>query len=117
MTRVTGDVGRLQGALVTAIIPLVGNVITLLAMLVVIAIMDWQLALVVLLILPLFTLSSKRLANKIVDVSRGQRSAKVPWPRWPPRPSARWQWCRATRSKVICRGASQRATSAASRTA
>ena len=76
VTRVTGDVGRLQDALVTAIIPLVGNVITLLAMLVVIAIMDWQLALVVLLILPLFTLSSKRLANKIVDVSRGQRSAE-----------------------------------------
>jgi ATP-binding cassette subfamily B protein len=38
--------------------------------------MDWQLALVVLLILPLFTLSSKRLATKIVDVSRGQRSAE-----------------------------------------
>ena len=76
VTRVTGDVGRLQDALVTAIIPLVGNVLTLVAMVVVIAIMDWQLALVVLLILPLFTLSSKRLATKIVDVSRGQRSAE-----------------------------------------
>jgi ATP-binding cassette, subfamily B, bacterial len=76
VTRVTGDVGRLQDALVTAIIPLVGNVLTLIAMLVVIAIMDWQLALVVLLILPLFTLSSRRLATKIVDVSRGQRSAE-----------------------------------------
>ncbi len=76
VARVTGDVSRLQDALVTAIIPLVGNLLTLLAMVVVIAIMDWQLALVVLLILPLFALSSKRLATKIVDVSRGQRSAE-----------------------------------------
>ena len=76
VTRVTGDVSRLQDALVTAIIPLVGNLLTLLAMVVVIAIMDWQLALVVLVILPLFALSSTRLARKIVDVSRGQRSAE-----------------------------------------
>jgi ATP-binding cassette, subfamily B, bacterial len=76
VARVTGDVNRLQDALVTAIIPLAGNLLTLVAMLVVIAIMDWQLALVVLLILPLFTISSKRLATKIVDVSRGQRSAE-----------------------------------------
>ena len=76
VTRVTGDVSRLQDALVTAIIPLVGNLLTLLAMVVVIAIMDWQLALVVLVILPLFALSSTRLASKIVDVSRGQRSAE-----------------------------------------
>jgi ATP-binding cassette subfamily B protein len=76
VTRVTGDVGRLQEAAVTAIIPLLGNLVTLLGMFVVIAVMDWQLALVVVVVLPAFALVSRRLTGRIVDVSRGQRSAE-----------------------------------------
>jgi ATP-binding cassette subfamily B protein len=76
VTRVTGDVGRLQEAAVTAMVPLVGNVATLAGMLVVIAILDWQLALVVLIVFPLFGLISTRLTRKISRVSRGQRSAE-----------------------------------------
>jgi ATP-binding cassette subfamily B protein len=76
VTRVTGDVGRLQEATVTALIPLVGNFITLAAMFVVIAVLDWQLALVVVVVFPLFGLISRRLTRKIVGVSRGQRSAE-----------------------------------------
>lgn len=76
VTRVTGDVGRLQEAAVTAMVPLVGNLLTLGGMLIVIAIMDWQLALVVLVVFPTFLLISTRLTKKIVGVSRGQRHAE-----------------------------------------
>lgn len=76
VTRVTGDVGRLQDAVVTALLPLIGNVITLVGMIVVIAIMDWQLALVVLIVLPLFALLSGRSTTRIMTVSRRQRSAE-----------------------------------------
>ncbi|HET9872418.1 MAG TPA: ABC transporter ATP-binding protein [Propionibacteriaceae bacterium] len=76
VTRVTGDVGRLQEATVTALIPLVGNAVTVVGMFVVIAVLDWQLALVVLVVFPLFGLVSRRLTRKIVGVSRGQRTAE-----------------------------------------
>jgi ATP-binding cassette subfamily B protein len=76
VTRVTGDVGRLQEATVTAMIPLAGNFITLAAMFVVIAVLDWQLALVVVVVFPLFALITRRLTRKIVGVSRGQRTAE-----------------------------------------
>jgi len=75
VTRVTGDVGRLQEAMVTAALPLVGNVVTLLGMLTVIAVLDWQLALLVLAVFPFFALTSVRLTKSINTVSRQQRSA------------------------------------------
>lgn len=73
VTRVTGDVGRLQEATVTAALPLLGNLVTLLGMLVVIAVLDWQLALVVLLVFPAFGLIGTRLTRRIGGVSRKQR--------------------------------------------
>jgi ATP-binding cassette, subfamily B, bacterial len=76
VTRVTGDVGRLQEAVVTAALPLAGNVMTLLAMLVVVAILDWQLALLVLVVFPIFLITSVRLTRRISAVSRTQRSAE-----------------------------------------
>ena len=76
VTRVTGDVGRLQDAVVTALLPLVGNVVTLIGMFVVTMIMDWQLGLVVLVVFPLFALIGNRSTHKIISVSRSQRSAE-----------------------------------------
>ncbi len=76
VTRVTGDIGRLQEATVTAALPLTGNLVTLAGMLVVIAVLDWQLAVVVLLIFPVFGLLSVRLSRKISAVSRTQRGAE-----------------------------------------
>jgi ATP-binding cassette subfamily B protein len=76
VTRVTGDVGRLQEATVTAALPLFGNMVTLLGMLVVIAVLDWQLALVVLLVFPVFALIGVRLTRRIGGVSRKQRVAE-----------------------------------------
>jgi ATP-binding cassette, subfamily B, bacterial len=76
VTRVTGDVGRLQEVTVTAALPLVGNVVTLAGMLVVVAVLDWQLALLVLLVFPVFLLTSVRLTRRISSVSRTQRQAE-----------------------------------------
>jgi ATP-binding cassette subfamily B protein len=76
VTRVTGDVGRLQDATVTAMLPLAGNIVTLLGMLVVVLVMDWQLALVALLVFPAFALLGRRSTRRIVSVSRRQRRAE-----------------------------------------
>ena len=76
VTRVTGDVGRLQEVTVTAALPLVGNIVTLVGMLLVIAFLDWQLALLVLLVFPVFLLTSFRLTRRITTVSRRQRKAE-----------------------------------------
>lgn len=75
VTRVTADVGRLKEVAVTAALPLLGNVLTLVAMGVVVAVMDWQLALVMLLVFPAFTSMSLRLGRRIHSVSRLQRHA------------------------------------------
>lgn len=76
VTRMTGDVGRLQDATVTALLPLLGNLVTLVGMLVVIVVMDWQLALVALLVFPAFALLGRRSTRRIVGVSRTQRRAE-----------------------------------------
>lgn len=76
VTRVTGDVGRLQEATVTAALPLGGNIVTLIGMLAVIFVMDFKLALVVLVVFPLFALTSFRLTGKLVGVARNQRTAE-----------------------------------------
>ncbi|MDQ3610594.1 MAG: ABC transporter ATP-binding protein/permease [Actinomycetota bacterium] len=76
VTRVTGDVGRLQEVTVTAALPLAGNVVTLAGMLVVVAVLDWQLAMLVLLVFPVFLVTSVRLTRRISTVSRSQRQAE-----------------------------------------
>jgi ATP-binding cassette subfamily B protein len=75
VTRVTSDVGRLKEVAVTAALPLVGNVVTLVSMIGVVAFVDWQLALVMLAIFPLFFVLSLRLGRRINTVSRTQRRA------------------------------------------
>ena len=74
--RVTADVGRLKEVAVTAGLPLLGNLATLVGMVAVVAIMDWQLALVMLGVFPLFALVGVRLSRRIHTVSRTQRKAE-----------------------------------------
>ena len=76
VTRVTGDVGRLQEVAVTAALPLAGNVVTLAGMLAVVAVLDWQLALVVVLVFPAFVVTGTRLTRRIGTVARSQRQAE-----------------------------------------
>lgn len=73
LTRMTGDIGRLQEVTVTAALPLVGNVVTLVGMAVVMALVDWQLALVAAAAIPLFAVIGTRLTRRITSVSRTQR--------------------------------------------
>jgi ATP-binding cassette, subfamily B, bacterial len=76
VTRVTGDIGRLKEVAVTAALPLFGNALTLVAMIGVVALLDWRLALVMLLVFPTFFWTSARLGSKINKVSRLQRLAE-----------------------------------------
>src|SRR5699024_157327 len=55
--RLTADVGRLKEVAVTAGLPMIGNFATLIGMVGVVAILDWQLALVMLGVFPLFALT------------------------------------------------------------
>ncbi|WP_211239531.1 ABC transporter ATP-binding protein [Jiangella gansuensis] len=73
LTRLVGDVGRLQEVAVTAALPLVGNVVALLGMTVVMLILDWRLALIVVAAFPVFVLSSSRQSKRITSAARLQR--------------------------------------------
>ncbi|UNX53664.1 ABC transporter ATP-binding protein/permease [Georgenia sp. TF02-10] len=73
ITRLVSDVGKLRDVAVTAAMPLLGNVVTLAAMLVVMVVLDWRLALVVLAALPVFALQSTRSARRITGAARQQR--------------------------------------------
>ncbi|MBA2389354.1 MAG: ABC transporter ATP-binding protein [Geodermatophilaceae bacterium] len=73
VTRLTGDVGRLQEVAVTAFLPLIGNVVTLGALSVVMLVLDWRLALVALAVFPVFLLSGRKQSRRITTVARSQR--------------------------------------------
>jgi ATP-binding cassette subfamily B protein len=72
-TRLIGDVGMLKETMVTAALPLLANAMVLVGMLAVMLWLDWQLALIALLPLPLLWLGSVRIGRQIQTVSRKQR--------------------------------------------
>jgi len=72
-TRLIGDVGMLKETMVTAALPLAANVLVLVGMVAVMLWLDWQLALIALVPLPLLWLGSVRVGRRIQDVSRKQR--------------------------------------------
>ncbi len=71
--RMIMDVGQMRDAIVTSLMPFVGNILVLVGMLTVMFILNWQLALIALVILPIFWLSTVRLSKRIVGVSRADR--------------------------------------------
>lgn len=71
--RVMSDVGMLKDVVVTALLPMVGNVLVFVGMFVVMMFLDWRLALMSLALFPLFYLTSLRLGKRIQEVSRKQR--------------------------------------------
>ncbi len=73
IVRVIGDVGLLQEVTVTAALPLLGNLLVLVAMMAVMVWLNWQLALLALATMPVFALMSLRLGRRIREVSRKQR--------------------------------------------
>ncbi|GAA1187719.1 ABC transporter ATP-binding protein [Nesterenkonia xinjiangensis] len=74
--RLVGDMGRLQEVAVTAGLPLVGNVMTLLALFVVVIIMNPTLSLVVLVTAGLYFLISRVSSPKISSASRDTRKGE-----------------------------------------
>ncbi|WP_156761738.1 ABC transporter ATP-binding protein [Microbacterium karelineae] len=74
INRLVSDVGKLRDVAVTAAMPLIGNVVTLAAMLVVMFVLDWRLGLIVAAALPVFLLHSRRASSRITDAARIQRS-------------------------------------------
>lgn len=73
LNHLTGDIGRLQEVAVTAIMPLIMNVLTLVGMLGVMVWMNWQLALLALVTLPISMWGMGRLSGRIRSAARKQR--------------------------------------------
>jgi ATP-binding cassette, subfamily B, bacterial len=73
IARVTQDVDLLKNAAITALLPLLTNVFTLVGMLAVMLWMNWQMGLIALTVLPLFVIIAARVSQKIRRVARQQR--------------------------------------------
>ena len=73
VVRVIGDVGLLKEVMVTALLPLVANVLILAGMIAIMAWMDAGLTLLALVLFPLLALRTVSLGSKIRKVSREQR--------------------------------------------
>jgi ATP-binding cassette subfamily B protein len=73
ITRFTYDMERLRDTAVTALLPLVANLLTIVLMFAVMFWFNWQLALIPLIVTPFFYLSSLRTGNKIQSVVREHR--------------------------------------------
>ena len=73
LIRVIGDVGMMRDIAVTALLPLLANLLILAGMLTVMFWMNAQLTLVALAVAPLFLLTTVNLGRKIQTVSRKQR--------------------------------------------
>ena len=73
VVRVIGDVNLLKDVLVSALLPLIGNLALLIGMLTVMLVTQWQLGLVAAAVVPLFALSTVRLGRRIRQGAREQR--------------------------------------------
>jgi ATP-binding cassette subfamily B protein len=73
VTRFTYDVERLRDTAVTAMLPLIANLLTIVAMFGVMFWFDWKLALIPLAVLPFFFLSSMRTSGRIQATVREHR--------------------------------------------
>jgi len=73
LTRLTGDVARLQEVAVTAALPMVANVLTLTTMVAVMLVLDWELTIVALIAFPLFSGVLARGGGQVRAAARTQR--------------------------------------------
>lgn len=74
--RLVGDIGRLQEVAVTAGLPLVGNIVTLVVLTVVMSLMDPLLTLVVVAAAMAYLITSRRSSRKITAASRTTRKGE-----------------------------------------
>jgi ATP-binding cassette subfamily B protein len=73
LTRVTYDIERMREVTVVAVLPMLTNLLTLVGMLSIMFLLNWELALMAIAVLPIFALSTIRMSGKIHKVARTQR--------------------------------------------
>jgi ATP-binding cassette subfamily B protein len=73
ITRLTSDISRLQDVTITAMLPLVVNMLTLVGMLLVMLWLNWQLALLALVVVPFFAFTMGHGGRRIRNVAREER--------------------------------------------
>ncbi|HEX8229935.1 MAG TPA: ABC transporter transmembrane domain-containing protein, partial [Chloroflexia bacterium] len=73
VVRIIGDVSQLKDVAVTAMLPMLANVLILIGMLALMLLLQWQLTLLALVTVPLFALSTVRLSRRIREAARTQR--------------------------------------------
>src|SRR4030095_4689576 len=76
IVRVVGDVNMLKDVMVTAILPLAANVLVLVGMLALMFWLNWELAVLGMVVIPLFFLSTVRVTRRIHEVARKQRKTE-----------------------------------------
>src|SRR4051794_734113 len=73
MTRLTNDIESLNEALTSGVVAILGDVITMVGISIVLVLLDWRLALVTFLVLPLLYLVSQKLQIRLRDAYRAIR--------------------------------------------
>lgn len=73
MTRMTGDIGLVQDMMVSTFITFASHLLLVIGMLGIMFWLDWQLALVVVLLMPFFVLAAIRYSGRIKSSARRQR--------------------------------------------
>ncbi|HWP28039.1 MAG TPA: ABC transporter ATP-binding protein, partial [Chloroflexota bacterium] len=74
MTRLTNDIEALNEALTSGVVAIFGDVVTMIGISIVLVLLDWRLALVTFLVLPLLYLVSERLQRGLRDSYRAIRA-------------------------------------------
>lgn len=72
-TRLINDIGMLREAIITAMVPMLANILILLGMFSMMLYINWKLTLLSLLLMPLLLFSTQRASKKVHHVSRDQR--------------------------------------------
>ena len=73
MTRLTNDIESLNEALTSGVVAIIGDVITMVGIVIILVLLDWRLALVTFLVLPLLHLMSQRIQRELRDNYRAIR--------------------------------------------
>src|SRR4051812_10224051 len=74
MTRLTNDIEALNEALTSGVVAILGDVVTMLGISVVLVLLDWRLALITFLVLPLLYAVSQRLQGELRESYRAIRT-------------------------------------------
>jgi len=73
LVRMIGDIKLMRDVAVSALLPLLGSVLVLVGMVSAMFFMNWQLALLSMIVVPLFALSTVRIGRRIYSAARKQR--------------------------------------------